>query len=242
MQQQNNFRFFHNGKELSREDFSKLDNGQLIRWFDNNTVRAVDFDSNFFDGGFKSLKDIENYFSSVFPTNELLGEITFSHPLENLNTVKIGANSYIDLSVNPYDDLSKAMEKLHKEGTQEKAREILSEKYSEFGKNGDKTTGVKLNNNKPQMSLLFIQFPKALEAIVRCSEYGNQKYKETDKDFLNFKRVSGGSKTYGDSGLRHRLAKGLDKESSLPHQYHVAWNALAELELWIEENQEKLAQ
>lgn len=96
--------------------------------------------------------------------------------------------------------------------------------------------GEKHNKNKPQLSILFKQFPKALEALAKCSEYGNQKYKETDKDFLNFKRVSGGSKTYADAGLRHRLETGLD-ESGLPHQYHVCWNALAELQLWIEENE-----
>ena len=97
--------------------------------------------------------------------------------------------------------------------------------------------GIKLNELKPQLSLLFKQFPKALEAIARCSEYGHEKYKETDKDYLNFKRVPEGSKAYADAGLRHRLEKGIDLESFLPHSYHVAWNALAELELLIEENQ-----
>lgn len=96
--------------------------------------------------------------------------------------------------------------------------------------------GVKTNKNKPQLSLLFKQFPQALEAIVKCSEYGHQKYLETDADYLNFLRVEGGSKTYADAGLRHRLKEGNDIESGLPHQYHTAWNALAELELWIQEN------
>ena len=96
--------------------------------------------------------------------------------------------------------------------------------------------GVKLNKSKPQLSLLFKQFPKAIEAIVMCSEYGHNKYKETDQDFLNFKRVNEGSKAYADAGLRHRAQIGNDDESGLPHAYHVAWNALAELELLIEEN------
>jgi hypothetical protein len=99
--------------------------------------------------------------------------------------------------------------------------------------------GVKLNELKPQMSLLFKQFPKALEAIVRCSEYGHSKYKETDEDYLNFKRVEGGSKTYADASLRHRMQQGNDEESGLPHAYHSAWNALSELELWIDENNSK---
>ena len=100
----------------------------------------------------------------------------------------------------------------------------------------EEKVGKKENRNKPQLSILFKQFPKALEALTKCSEYGNNKYKDTDSDFLNFKRVEGGSKTYADAGLRHRLETGLD-ESGLPHQFHIAWNAVAELQLWIEENE-----
>ena len=99
--------------------------------------------------------------------------------------------------------------------------------------------GMKTNKNKPQLSLLFRQFPQALEAIARCSEYGHLKYKEADSDYLNYQRVEGGSKTYADAGLRHRIEQGNDLESGLPHQYHVAWNALAELQLWIMENEIK---
>jgi hypothetical protein len=97
--------------------------------------------------------------------------------------------------------------------------------------------GIKHNKGKAQISLLFKQFPKALEAIAKCSEYGHQRYKEGDADFQNFKRVPGGSKTYADAGLRHRLESGLDKESGLPHAYHIAWNSLAELQLLIEEQE-----
>jgi Domain of unknown function (DUF5664) len=100
--------------------------------------------------------------------------------------------------------------------------------------------GKKENNGKPQISVIFKQFPDAIKAIAECSQYGHNKYKETDTDFLNFKRVYGGSKTYADAGLRHRIENGLDLESKLPHQYHVAWNALAELQLWIEENKYEL--
>ena len=97
--------------------------------------------------------------------------------------------------------------------------------------------GVKHNNGKPQISLLFKQFPKALEAIAKCSEYGHEKYKEADQDYLNYQRVEEGSKAYADAGFRHRLEQGHDVESGLPHQFHVAWNSLAELELYIQENE-----
>jgi hypothetical protein len=102
--------------------------------------------------------------------------------------------------------------------------------------NGEKETeGVKLDSKKPKIALLFKQFPKALEAIARCSEYGHEKYKDTDSDYLNFKRVKEGSEAYANAGLRHRLQQGIDLESMLPHRYHVAWNALAELELLLED-------
>lgn len=109
-----------------------------------------------------------------------------------------------------------------------------SEKKEEIKSSSE---GAKANKNKAQLSLLFKQFPKALEAIVRCSEYGHEKYKETDFDYLNYTRVEGGSKTYADASLRHRIETGNDFESGLPHQFHSAWNALAELELWIKENE-----
>jgi hypothetical protein len=96
--------------------------------------------------------------------------------------------------------------------------------------------GQKYNQNKLPISIIFKQFPDAIKAIVKCSQYGHNKYKNTDSDFLNFKRVKEGSKAYADAGLRHRMQIGTDEESKLPHQYHVAWNALAELQLWIEEN------
>lgn len=98
--------------------------------------------------------------------------------------------------------------------------------------------GIKHNQDKlPLDKILFTQFPKAIQAIAKCSMYGHEKYKEYDKDMLNFKRVKGGSQTYADAAIRHSLNKGeKDHESGLPHIFHKAWNVMAELELWIEEN------
>ena len=112
---------------------------------------------------------------------------------------------------------------------QEKVKTVLDDML------GKEYEGVKHNNGKPQISLLFRQFPKALEAIAKCSEYGHEKYKDTDQDYLNYQRVEGGSKAYADAGLRHRLFKEgtTDLDSQLPHSYHTCWNALAELELLL---------
>lgn len=121
----------------------------------------------------------------------------------------------------------------------ENPMKALEELFMGMKQEESKTTeGIKYNDGKPQLSLLFTQFPKALKAIVKCSEYGHKKYNKNgeDSDYLNFKRVEGGSSTYADAGLRHRLyEKGTtDLDSQLPHAYHVAWNALAELELILE--------
>jgi hypothetical protein len=126
------------------------------------------------------------------------------------------------------EDLFMSFEKEYDSNIERRSRES----------NLKETEGVKHNSDKPQMSLLFKQFPKALEAIVKCSEYGHKKYNKNgeDSDYLNFKRVEGGSKTYADAGLRHRLyvKDTTDLDSQLPHSWHVAWNALAELELLLE--------
>lgn len=119
-----------------------------------------------------------------------------------------------------------------------RCQKSTTENWTLLKNNTVKKEGVKYNESKPSLSMLFVQFPDALKAITRCSEYGHKKYEEFDKDFLNFKRVEEGSKAFADSGLRHRIEKGLD-ESGLPHQYHVAWNALAELQMWIEEQEFK---
>ncbi len=130
-----------------------------------------------------------------------------------------------DFEPRPFD--FNGINKVH----QEKVKTVLDDMV------GNEDKGVKHNNGKPQISLLFKQFPKALEAIAKCSEYGHEKYKEADQDYLNYQRVEEGSKAYADAGFRHRLEQGHDVESGLPHQFHVAWNSLAELELYIQENE-----
>ena len=103
--------------------------------------------------------------------------------------------------------------------------------------------GVKLSSKKPKLSLLKIQFPRALEAITRASEYGHNKYRDTDVDYKNFLRVPNAEWEYRNAIERHesdRETKGyLDDESGLPHIYHKAWNALAELETHLINQEEK---
>lgn len=99
-------------------------------------------------------------------------------------------------------------------------------------------TGQKHNKLKAPLDILQTrQFPKALQLLALATSYGNYKYKDTDLDFLNFKRVEGGSQTYLDAQSRHATDRNnLDSESGLHHFIHSIWNGIAALEIWAEEN------
>ena len=120
------------------------------------------------------------------------------------------------------------------------AKKVFESSYKEIGEKDyfKSETGVKHSEGKlPLDAMLSKQFPKALKAVCEATLFGHNKYLEHDADYLNFKRVKGGSQAYADALQRHNLDKSAkDLESGLPHIYHKAWNALAELELWIEEN------
>ena len=97
--------------------------------------------------------------------------------------------------------------------------------------------GVKKDDEKLPMGIVIQrQFPNALKAIAKCSLYGHNKYKETDVDWMNFERLDNAKERYFNALSRHFLDAGIDlsekdNESELPHIYHVAWNAMALLEV-----------
>ena len=90
--------------------------------------------------------------------------------------------------------------------------------------------GAKDDNGKPMAGVL-LDFSRALQTVVDVGTYGAKKYTRT-----GWATVPEGSQRYTDAMMRHLLAMdvdpdGLDKETGLPHLAHVAWNALAVLEL-----------
>lgn len=103
----------------------------------------------------------------------------------------------------------------------------------------DSSVGVKHNKYKAPLDIVQTrQFPKALQAVALATAFGNKKYEATDKDFLNFKRVTGGSQTYFDAAARHNTEREeIDEDSGLPHIIHAVWDMLAGLELFLEENE-----
>ena len=96
-------------------------------------------------------------------------------------------------------------------------------------KNSDE--GRKADRSKPKVYRgVLASFPLGVAAVAELSEYGAKKY-----SWDNWQRVPDGVNRYADALLRHLLREGagetVDHESERKHAVHVAWNALARLEL-----------
>lgn len=96
------------------------------------------------------------------------------------------------------------------------------------------TPGAKLDAGKPRPLLVLRDFARALNAVIEVAEHGARKY--TDGGWL---RVDNGIERYSNALYRHLLDEAIgspwDGKSGLPHAAHVAWNALARLELALRE-------
>lgn len=104
----------------------------------------------------------------------------------------------------------------------------------------DDGTGKKYDNGKPMVGTLTDVFSRALMVVGACIEYGTHKY----PDPKNWQLVDNGIKRYRDAMMRHLLKynAGIDKdeETGLPHLAHMCWNALAILELYMQEHKDEL--
>lgn len=81
-------------------------------------------------------------------------------------------------------------------------------------------------------------FPRAMEAVAAISQFGASKYA-----WNGWRGVSDGFNRYSDAMVRHLAKEGkgevLDPESGLPHAAHACWNALARLELMLEDEEQQ---
>lgn len=108
-------------------------------------------------------------------------------------------------------------------------------------------TGVKHDQNKlPLFTIIFKQFPLAIQAVAKRALAGHIKYIETDTDWQNFDRAGEQDPDrYKNAGLRHLLEEGEDKEEGMEgttHEAAVVWNFLADLECKLRrEKDEKLS-
>ena len=93
--------------------------------------------------------------------------------------------------------------------------------------------GAKLDAGKLQIVTHFLHyFPRACAAVTEVSDYGAKKY--TSRGWVE---VPNGFQRYTDALGRHLIAEGYeshDADTGLSHAAHLAWNALARLELMLQ--------
>lgn len=95
----------------------------------------------------------------------------------------------------------------------------------------DNSVGRKYDGSKPLAGTVINVFPRSILAIGAVILKGKEKYPDPN----NWKKVEGAKTRYQESLMRHLIKHNMgilrDEESGLPHLVHVAWNALAILEL-----------
>lgn len=98
---------------------------------------------------------------------------------------------------------------------------------------GQHQAGAKLDAGKVRPDLILSGMPRALLAVAQVATFGAAKYTED-----GWQSVPDGFKRYTAAMDRHRLKEQVelaDADSGLAHQAHLAWNALARLELMLRE-------
>ncbi len=97
--------------------------------------------------------------------------------------------------------------------------------------------GAKDDRSKPDLELVLGAFSKALLEVGEVGTFGARKY--TRDGWLH---VNQGIERYSSALLRHffqyKSGELIDSDSKLHHLSHVAWNALAVLELMLRKAKE----
>lgn len=98
--------------------------------------------------------------------------------------------------------------------------------------------GAKVDAGKTRLDLVLGAFPRALMGVGEVGTFGANKY--TDNGWLE---VQNAQQRYADAMLRHymkeKMGEHVDPDSGLPHKCHLAWNALAILELQYREEEDE---
>lgn len=124
--------------------------------------------------------------------------------------------------------------------TNELLKDIVWKKVEEFTNDAPEKVasgGIKYDGGKaPVYRGAVSYFPRAISAVAGISAFGASKYA-----WKGWERVDDGFNRYSDAMVRHLTYEGkgevLDPDSGLLHAAHVAWNALARLELLIKEQE-----
>jgi len=96
-------------------------------------------------------------------------------------------------------------------------------------------TDLKYDQGKPLAAIPIKDFGRALEAVSEVGTFGAKKYARS-----SWKGVENASVRYEDALYRHAYKSSYeehDEESGLLHLAHLAWNALAILQLQIEKEE-----
>ena len=97
--------------------------------------------------------------------------------------------------------------------------------------------GIKYDEDKIRPRLVINSMSRAMQSIAEVGTFGAQKYSED-----NWLQVEYGINRYTDAMYRHSLkeAEGeiLDQESRLRHASHLAWCAIARLDLILRQEEE----
>lgn len=100
------------------------------------------------------------------------------------------------------------------------------------------TGAVKYDGGKPLPYKGTINyFPRAIKEVARVSEFGSKKYA-----WDGWRQVENGRERYLEALVRHLLEHPIDpidRETGHAHMAHVAWNALAVLELILQEEEKE---
>ena len=103
------------------------------------------------------------------------------------------------------------------------------------GEDSTKQEGLKYDNGKPLVGDALQIFGKAIMAVGECVLEGQKKYPTID----NWKKVDNAQQRYTNALIRHLIkhlsGQEMDEDSGLKHIQHVAWNALAICQLYLEE-------
>ena len=98
------------------------------------------------------------------------------------------------------------------------------------------TPGAKLDAGKIRPQLVMFGFARALEKVAAVATFGANKYSDG-----GWVQVEDGINRYTDAMFRHLLKEGIgekfDPQTEVYHAAHVAWNALARLDLMIREDE-----
>ena len=105
------------------------------------------------------------------------------------------------------------------------------------GSGGVKYDGAKI----PVFQGAIDYFPRAIELVAAISAFGASKYA-----WKGWRTVPNGVERYSNALVRHLMAESKgefeDSDSGLPHAAHGAWNALARLELILQEKEKENAE